>query len=153
MRDQKMFCVYNEHEEIQAFHKKLDVVKKYVKSISSYDHGDMQFFIIKKKRTEINPSILNDLYLIPYGESYIQQGYTDYLELATDSSMNYLKDCIDCCFQLYKRRDLDTKEKKVIYKAIEIMVDIYDKDTLTVPTLSELKRMKELYQPYTNYLL
>ena len=143
-----MYCVYDTYDVPQAFHKKLAVVKTYLHSLDIEKDGKYQFFIIEQKTKRIDPQILNDLYLVPYGDTFIQSGYIEYIQIASDRFVEQARDSISLWLSISQRSDLSHKEKKIIYKAVDILTNLYRHDISTVPPLRELKHMRDMYSEY-----
>lgn len=144
-----MYCVYDENDKLQAVHKKLGVIKKYIRMITN-SNRDIVFFVKKQKKNDIDQQLLSSLYLVPYYDTFIQDGYQEYIHMASDQSYEDIKKAISVCFSVYESRNIAQKEKKVILKTIEILSDICEKDIKYIPTLSELNRIKDTFEPYRN---
>lgn len=144
-----MYCVYDENNKLQAIHKKIGVIKKYLRSISATDQDSM-FFVKKQSKKNIDPGLLYDLYLVPYYDTFIQDGYQEYINILTDQSYEEIKKAISVCFSVYETNNITQKEKKTILKTIKILSDICENDIKYIPTLAELNRIKDSFEPYKN---
>ena len=66
-------------KDLIAFHEDKEVIELYCDIIENYHGTVLTIAKIKKKKCK-KIKEFNDLYLVRYGEIYIQQGYVDYLD-------------------------------------------------------------------------
>ena len=141
-----MFCVYDEKGELIAFHDYVDVVESYVNHIKAH-HKDAELHIGKIKRKKIKER-LYDLYLVRYAETYVQQGYLDYLSFYSDQGIYDIKYAKEVLIRLLGGGVYEGKEKKNLEKTILLLdKELEDEENYT-PTLSQLKRLKMNYESY-----
>lgn len=142
-----MYCAYDDENNIIAFHDNKRAVETYINNV--YHHNDIALRMgkIKKEKRYILKG-KDELYLVRYGETFIQSGYLDYISY---SSLQLIEDNIlamDILYRLLETERLSKKENKTIRKAIEIMEEITKEDSEFTPSLSQLKEMKMNYDPY-----
>lgn len=146
-----MYCCMVE-ENLIAYHEKKRVVQTYVHSIEKHT-SENELAIIKIKNKifyKQYETIVDDLYLVKYGKSYIQAGYLIYAQIALDTEVEVqdLKDAQEILLRVLEINNTTKKERKALRQTIELLNDmVIDYDTY-VPSLVELKQMKLTYDPY-----
>lgn len=142
-----MYCVYDENNNIIAFHDKKQVVEKYVANVYKVHNVTLNIGKIKKS-SKWKLEGKDELYLVRYNEGYVQSGYLLYLEL---SSTQYIEDeeyAIDIIYRILETNRLTDKQEKRLRKAVEVMEELLVEDRSYVPTLKQLESMKMDYDPY-----
>lgn len=141
-----MYCAYD-GKHVIAFHDEKRVVEVYCYLIEKYHHKKIDVCFIKDKKIKYMEDI-SELYLVQYGDSYIQAGYVQYLEFSKvqiDSDHIQARDNLLQILELY---DLSKSDTKKINGAIEVITKIIQEDSEYIPELSYLKRIKLEYDPY-----
>lgn len=142
-----MFCVYDDDENIIAFHDSRKVVEKYIESI--YNINKIQLKIGKiKKSSEYKLDGKDDLYLVRVNDTYVQSGYLVYMELVSQQLVEDEQYAKDILLRMLEVNRLSKKNAKKIEKAIEVIDELLYEDNHYVPSLPELKRIKMDYDPY-----
>ena len=142
-----MYAAVDESGKIVAFHDEKKVVKCYIKRIRDSSDATLGFCKIKKKDVK-KVNTLYDLYLVRYGDTYVQSGYLEYLELADPQlayDHQYAKDVL---LKVAEIDYLDKEDIEVIEKCVMILDELIDDDRKYTPSLSELEKFKDHYAPY-----
>lgn len=142
-----MYCAYDQKENIIAWHDKKSVVEKYIGSIYELHKIELSLGKIKKS-SEYKALHKDDLYLIRYGNTYIQSGYLMYVELAEDKLVEDDQYALDILYRLLETARLTKKQTKKIVKAIKVMEKVVRKDKEYIPSFEQLKIYKMDYDPY-----
>lgn len=144
-----MYCVYNEDEKIIAFHDDLEVVETYIRHLKNSNPGlyEMHVGKIKKKKLK-NLQDFDNLYLVRYADTYVQSGFTAYLELVSSQYISDEKQCKEILLRILECRDLTDKERKRINKAVKIIDRFLGDSRKHTPTLEELQEYENHYYPY-----
>lgn len=142
-----MYCAYDQNENIVALHDKRYVIEKYVDTIYSLHKVQLNIGKVKKS-SKYKVTTKDDLYLIRFGDVYVQAGYLLYVELSQTQIMEDDQFALDILYRLLETRRLTEKQSKKIMKAIEVMEDLVHEDREYVPTIDNLKTMKNDYDPY-----
>lgn len=142
-----MYISIDSSGKIIAIHDEKEVVEKYNSMI--YHFHKIRLDIIKTKKKNIaNTDFYDDLYLVRYGETYVQAGYLTYIQLAYGphyEDETYAKDILLRMLEINK---LSNKDRKTLTKAVKILDKEIFSDSQYTPSLNELKRLKEDYDPY-----
>ena len=141
-----MYICHNDGKII-AFHEDEDVVDMYIETIYKYHDIKLDKSKIRKKKLK-NYQLDDDLYLVRYGETFVQSGYTIYLQLQSEQYIEDEKYARDVLYRILETRSVKGKKLKKIKSAIEILEDFIYEDESFIPELKELKRMKMDYDPY-----
>ena len=141
-----MYVAYD-GKDIIAFHEDKEVIEIYCDIIDTYHNIKLGIYKVKKKEAKKFKDF-EDLYLVRYGETYIQQGYVDYMQFSSQQLNEDHVQARDILKRVLKTANLDKEESKSIKKTINILNDIIEDDSLYIPELSSLKRMKLEYDPY-----
>lgn len=142
-----MFCVFNGKGEIVAFHDYVDVVEEYVDHIKMH-HKDAELHIGKLKKKKANSVRYADLYLVRYADTYVQQGYLEYLSYFSDQDLYDLKYAKEVLLRLLEGKNFDKKDKKYVERVIYILDEELQNDKEYTPTIDELRRFKMHYESY-----
>ena len=143
-----MFCVYDDEEHVIAFHDYLDVVQEYVDNVKkSHENVNLHIGKIKRKKVK-NLQDFYDLYLVRYGETYVQEGYMEYLSLVTDQVDYDNKLAIDILMRTLEDPRTTKKERQIMERAVYIMNRLAKEDATYTPTLKNLKDIKNEFDPY-----
>lgn len=142
-----MYLSLDSTGKIIAIHDDKEVVEKY--NMLIYHHHKIRLDIIKAKKKNIkNSAYFDDLYLVRYGETYVQAGYLTYIQLAYGQATEDEKYAKDILLRILELNKISNKERKTLSKAVEILDrQIYSENQYT-PSLNELKRLKSEYDPY-----
>lgn len=142
-----MFCVIDDENNIIAYHEKRKVVEKYIQSV--FQSSNLELNFIKLKRKDLyRLENLSDLYLVRYGDTYLQSGYVLYYSIVSDQIVYDHEYARDVLYRILELQDLSDKKVKTIQKCINILEDMISIESNEVPTLPELKNMKVHYDPY-----
>ena len=142
-----MYCAYDDENNIIAFHDSKRAVETYIDRVYQCNRLTLKMCKVRKENRHLLRG-KDDLYLVRYGETFIQSGYLDYISY---SSLQMIEDNImamDILYRLLETERLSKKENKTIRKAIEIMEEVTKEDGEFTPSLSQLKEMKMNYDPY-----
>ena len=137
-----------ENDKFIAFHDEKRVVRKYVNRIRD-SNEDKSLCIVKlgnKKAKKINRYY--DLYLVRYGDIYVQSGYLDIVELADpqiEYDHQYAKDVL---MRLLELGNIDDEKQIHIEETICLLDQLIRKEKKYTPSLEELERMEDHYGPY-----
>ena len=142
-----MYAVYNEDHDIIAYHDDFKICKEYANNIY-HCHGYICDIKKIKKRDRYILDKLYDLYLVRFADTYVQQGYLVYLELAGSQELYDIKYSKDVLYKLLEAPGLSDKKLNHIKKTINILEDIYEEEKIYTPTLNHLKELKLGYDPY-----
>ncbi len=141
----------NRNKSIIAFHKKKDIIIKYCKNANrDIDDKNCKVFAIKienKKAKQFQD--YEDLYLVRYGQTYIQSKYLETHQLDSDTLIDDLKYTRDI---LYRIIEFNTNKKdiKTLTKAIEIVEHEIDIAKGYTPSIKELVNRFHHYEEYKN---
>jgi len=142
-----MYCAYDQDGNIIAFHDKKHVVEKYIDSIYSLHKITLNKGKIKKS-SKYKLIDKDDLYLIRYGDVYVQSGYLLYLEITEPQFVRDDQYALDILYRLLETTRLTEKQSKKIMKAIRVMETLVREDREYVPSFEQLKTLKNDYEPY-----
>lgn len=142
-----MYCAYDQDKNIIAFHDKKHVVEKYIDSIYKLHKIQLNKGKIKKS-SKYKLAGKDELYLIRYGNTYVQSGYLVYLEISQSEFIEDDQYALDILYRLLETTRLTDKQSKKIMKAIEVMEKLVREDREYIPSLEQLKQVKSNYEPY-----
>lgn len=132
--------------KVIAFHEKKSVVEEYIEAI--YYHHKFKLDIRKASKEENHNLTKNyDLYLVRYGETYVQSGYTVYLQIQSEQYVYDEKYARDVLYRLLERRVKGKKFKK-LKAAVKVLEELIYEDESYTPSLKELEHLKLDYDPY-----
>ena len=131
-----------------AFHDEKSVVKKYIRRIRDSSGKRLHYVKIKRKKAEKIKNYL-DLYLVRYGETYIQSGYVEAMETADPQVVYDHRYARDVIMRILEVSDMLTNnDVKVLGKAIKIIDRLIDDEKDYTPSLEDLERMQDQYEKY-----
>ena len=132
-----------------AFHDELKVIKKYRKGLLKSHNIDIDVAYISKKKLKKIPDYA-DLYLVRYGDTYIQSKYYSTSNIDLKQLIYDLKYTKDILFRIIEIPDDDLSEEDSyhIEKVIELLYNKLNSIKEYTPTLSELKSMYDMYERY-----
>ena len=142
-----MYCAYDQDKNIIAFHDKKHVVEKYIDSIYKLHKIQLNKGKIKKS-SKYKLAGKDDLYLIRYGDTYVQSGYLLFVQISQDQILEDEQYALDILYRLLETTRLNEKQSKKIMKAIGVMEKLVHEDREYVPSFDQLKTMKSDYEPY-----
>lgn len=142
-----MYCAYNEDKNIIAFHDKKKPVEIYIENVYKYNKLVLDIGKINKKKSDVLENI-GDLYLVRYGETFVQSGYLIYIQISSNQECEDNEFARDILYRILETRQLKEKKVKQISKAISILEDIIYDDESYTPSLDQLRQMKLSYDPY-----
>ena len=144
-----MYCVFDE-DRIIAFHDEKRVVESYCESIQKYHDKNLFIAKIKKHKKKKYKSLSNyyDLYLVRYGDTFVQSGYVQYLEINSPQVEYDHMQAKDTLLRIMEMETLSEKEKKAYQTVVKSIDKIIKEDREYTPDLKELERMKDQYFPY-----
>ena len=88
------------------------------------------------------------MYLIRYGDTYVQSGYLLFVEISQSQISEDDQYALDILYRLLETARLSDKQSKKIMKAIKVMEKLVQEDREYIPSIEQLKRMKSDYEPY-----
>jgi len=136
------------NRKIIALHDEKRVVERYIDSIEKCHGEKLSISKIKKKYLNKKIDDLYDLYLVRYGDTYVQSGYMEYIELMdpqVEYDHQYAKDVI---LKILELESLDKEDRKTLESTVMILESIIDQDRKYTPSISELEKIKDQYAPY-----
>lgn len=139
--------ICHDADKVIAYHEKKEVVETYVESIYHYH----KFRLDIRKATKEEKNMLNktyDLYLVRFGQTYVQSGYTGYLQIHTESYIEDEKFAKDILYRLLETRGLKGKQYKKVKGAVKVLEKLIYEDETYTPSLKELTNLKFDYDPY-----
>jgi hypothetical protein len=144
-----MYCVYDDRNNIVAFHDDLDIVETYVEHVklTNEDHPELHIGKIKKKKLK-NLTDLDNLYLVRYSDTYVQSGYLIYLELISSQHIYDEQQCRDTLLKILECNIITDKERKSIERTVEVIDRFLQESKKFTPSLNELQRCEADYAPY-----
>lgn len=143
-----MFCCVDESENIIAIHDDRKVIESYTESIYQVHKVNLKIAKIKKRVKEKVEDKYSDLYLVRYGDAYVQSGYLIYLQLFSDQEMHDYIFAKEILMKILEISSLSKKENKQIESVIRILDHIITEKKEYTPSLSQLKKLKGYYDPY-----
>jgi hypothetical protein len=144
-----MYCVYDNDDNVIAFHDEYDVVETYIHHVrvSNPESPDLHIGKIKKKKIKTIID-LDNLYLVRFGDTYVQSGYVEYLEIISSQSIYDNKCCKDVLLKILECNPLSDKERKHVEKTVAIIDRILTESKEYTPTLNNLKMCEADFAPY-----
>lgn len=142
-----MYAAFDDKEHVIAYHDRRKVVEAYIENVYKYNDIYLRLKKIRKRDMDILDG-LDDLYLVVYGETYLQSGYVLYMDFVGDQICRDEQYAIDVLYRLLEIRNIKNRDRKKIVSAIEVLEDVLYDDNAYTPTLDELKTMKDQYDPY-----
>ena len=133
--------------KIIAIHDEKNIVEEYNNRVYYYHKIHLDIIKVKKKSVK-KISYLDDLYLVRYGETYVQAGYLTYIQLAYDQMSEDLKFAQEIILRTLEINELSSKESKVLAKSAAILGRLHYESESYTPSLNELKSLKDSYDPY-----
>ena len=145
-----MYAVYDEKENLVAFHDRKHVAKKYMQRVIEY-HPDVYLHLvkIKNKYADFVLEGMDDLYLVRYGKTYVQNGYIVYIQCADDQFDEDEKIARDILYRILAiSPNLKEKEIKHTKKVIAMLEKLIDEHQRFTPSKKELDTYKSQYDIY-----
>lgn len=143
-----MYCCYDESKEkIIALHDEYKIIKSYCDTIKKQHDIELKIAKIKNKKIK-KITDYDDLYLVRYGDCYIQSGYLEYMDITTGQYIYDNTYCKDVLMRILELYDLSNSEIKNIKKTIKLIDKILKEDSEYTPLFSDLEKMKLDYEPY-----
>lgn len=148
-----MYCVYDNHKNVIAFHDDIDVVEAYIDRVnhtqkqSQNECSELHVGKIKKKKLK-KLTDLDDLYLVRYADTYVQSGYLVYLEMLSDQYIYDEQHCKEILLRILECHDIDEKERKSLERSVKVIDRILQESREFTPTLKQLKSYELDYAPY-----
>lgn len=144
-----MWVAYDMNKkEIVAFHDEKRVVKCYISNIEK-NYKDISLSLLKLPNKKCrNLHNFDDLYLVRYADTYVQNRYYVYQEILTGGSIyenRLVKEILERSLGSY---DFSKKELKTIIKTIKIFDKILADDISFVMSYEDLKKSEMDYYPY-----
>lgn len=145
-----MYCVYDNNKNIIALHDELYVVETYKSHVEKSHTEPPDLRIGKIKNKKIKKIIdYDDLYLVRYADTYVQSGYSDYLNIMTDQHIYDEQQCRDVLLRILECQvDITDKERKSIERTVKVIDRLLQDSKEYTPTLNELKSCEADYAPY-----
>ena len=146
----KIFMLCTKDGDAVAFHKEKRVIQKFKMDYEISNNTDLNLFVIKGKNINKYPDY-SDLYLVKYGENYVQTKYfyiadVEYGQILYD--FNYAKDVLNHIIEFTK----DNKKEKHLLKAVEILEDEIKNIQSNVSSIDVLEEIDTEYNTYRNNL-
>ena len=144
-----MYCVF-ENGNIIAIHNKKEVIKEYCDRLSeSHPEKELLYYAKIKRKSKIEKSKkYEELYLVPYMDTFVQSGYVKYLDIA-EPDVSY-RDTQKVLINIIETNHLGRKERKAYENVILSLEKLRKRDMKYTPSIEELERMKDQYLPYIN---
>lgn len=145
----KYHCVIDRtNGKIIGFHDKKSVANRYKERLTQEVKRD-DFYVEKKKESQLAnlPDYL-DLYLIRYGNNYVQSKYYEYIKDDLSTLLNEYKFAIDVLMKIFEYEKISNKKKKILKDAIMIIEDRIDENVDVFLTPDQLERMKSQYDSF-----
>lgn len=144
-----MYCVYDDHNNIVAFHDDLDIVETYVDHVRRTNDEQPELHIGKIKKKKLKKLMdLDNLYLVRYSDTYVQSGYLIYLELISSQHIYDEQQCRDTLLKILECNDITDKERKSIERSVGVIDRLLQESKTFTPTLNELQQCEIDYAPY-----
>ena len=143
-----MYAVFDERNRLIAYHDRKRIVDKYIENVYKHNKVALIRKKIRKNESEYLQIHNANLYLVPYGEIYIQCGFIQYIELADNRMMEDTQYAVDILYRVLELCDLNMKKQKSVQKAIGVLEELIDNEATYTPMYDELIRLKEMYDPY-----
>ena len=134
-------------KELIAFHEDERVIELYCDIIEQYHGTVLSIGKLKKKKCKKFKEFDN-LYLVRYGDIYVQQGYIDYMQFSCQQLNEDHIQARDVLMRIITTADLEKDDIKTLRKSVKILNDIINDERCFIPDLPTLKRMKLDYDPY-----
>lgn len=133
-----------------AFHNEKRVILKFKHDYELSNNEDLAIFVIKGKDIK-KYSDYSDLYLVRYGESFVQTKFLyiaelDYGQIVYD--FNYAKDVLNHIIEFIK----DEKKIKRLMRSVEIIEEELENIQSNVPSIESLMERDEEYNIYQGKL-
>lgn len=142
-----MYCAYDENKKIIAIHDKKRVIKTYIDRI--YENHQISLYLGKlKDSSEYKVKNHEDLYLVKYGDTYIQSGYLIYNQINLEPIIEDDEYALDVLYRILETERLNNKDSKSIINAIKVLEKIVKEDRRYTPTMEELVNFKTNYESY-----
>lgn len=137
-----MYAVINNIGRIIALHDDKKVVKRYVESVDHYHKITLDIIKVKKRAVkEIHN--YEDLYLVRYGDTYVQAGYLTYIDLEYGGLIEDLRYARDILLRTLEMEKLRKGEVKALEKSVMVFDKLLREQERYTPNESELKNIKE----------
>ena len=129
-----------------AFHNEKRVIIKFKQDYELSNKEDLVLVALKQKEIE-KFSDYSDLYLVRYGENYVQSKFLyiaqlDYGQIEYD--YNYAKDVLNCILEFID----DDKKSKRLMQAIRIIEEELESIQSNIPSIESLTELDEEYKIY-----
>ena len=138
-----MYGVIDSEHRLVAVSRDIEHVKKF-----RMDNQDHTSAIVKVKRKCLDPSVIDDLELVRYGDSYIPaQYYRSVKDLSADRD-NDLQYAVEVIMREVSdtHREVNDRDAKILVRAAMILNDMFDSGEVPdLRTLEELKNMDTTY--------
>lgn len=145
-----MYCVL-ENGVVIAIHNKKEVIKEYCDRLKeSHPEKDLYYAKIKRKVKMEKSKKYEELYLVPYMDTFVQSGYIKYLEMSGPDVFHLYRETQNLLLDIMENNHLSRKERMAYEKVILSLEKIRKKDMKYTPAIEELERLKEQYLPYIN---
>lgn len=146
----KTFMLCTKDGDAVAFHKEKRIIQKFKMDYEISNNTELDLFVIKGKNINKYPDY-SDLYLVKYGESYVQTKYfyianIEYGQIIYD--YNYAKDVLNHIIEFTK----DNKKEKHLMKAVEIIEGELRNIQSNISSIELLDELDNEYQTYQNKL-
>lgn len=143
-----MFGLMDSNERVIAFHRERRVIEKFQELYYNSNDEWLQMFHIKKKAIKKYKDY-EDLYLVRYGDIYVQSKYLYVMQLDVEPLLDDLYCAHDVMIRMIEFMDDDKKCKQII-KALNLIDEEIEKYKNTIPKVSELENRDSFYSVYRN---
>lgn len=143
-----MYGIINEDNKLIAYHELKEPVEIYMESVDTDKKDNLKIIHIKKKYRDSIYEKYDDLHLVRLHNTYVQSGYLVYIKIASQDIVDDEEYAKDILLRIIETQNLNYKDTTKLMKAIAVLEKIIDNDRTFVPSLEELKRMKDHYDYY-----
>lgn len=143
-----MYVVLNDNKKIVAFHEDYDVCEIYVDNLEKSHNISLNIAKIKKKNKHLLKG-LDDLYLVRYGHTYVQEGYLQYVEISEGQYLDDIRYAKDVIYRLLEgAHNIKEKDVKTLSKSTKILDRLLEDMASYTPSLDILNGLKMDYEEY-----
>ena len=145
-----MYIVIDDDKKIVAFHDEKRVVKRYVENYNKMNDSELSYMKVKKSYAKKYLKNKGDLYLVKYRSTYIQSGFYDSMKISETDTLEELENTKDVLYRILELdyKSLSEKEVKHIRSTINILEERITDECEYIPTMSEMRHIKDNIDRY-----